>query len=167
VLLLRALTVVRGGRSGRRPELVFQAVVGPPVRRSTRSRRAQESGIACDEAAVRVSVRPVALACARRARGRAAAFAKQGAEAGPRSASAAFRCKPARGAIDSPYRRRARVSVCRWNVPWLRNCPSPRLSSEDKRLEAAGRRRPRPRLGRGRRPPGTPEAKITGFKRRL
>ncbi len=35
VFLLRALTVVRGGRSGRRPELAFQASVGsagPPLR---------------------------------------------------------------------------------------------------------------------------------------
>ena len=84
----------------------------------------------CDEAAVRVSVRPVALACARRARGRAAAFLHANSWAGPRSLSSAFRCKPARGAIDSPYECPPRVSVCRRNVPWLRNCPSPRLSSE-------------------------------------
>ena len=43
VFLLRALTVVRGGRRGRRPELAFQASVGPPVRRAL-LRRAQERG---------------------------------------------------------------------------------------------------------------------------
>ena len=45
-------------------------------------------------------------------KGGAAGFAKARAEAGPRSLSAAPRCKPARGAIDSLYRCRARVSVC-------------------------------------------------------
>ena len=153
-------------RWGRRDATTGGAFRRRPVRRPAGplGRGARKSqGFLRDDGTVRVSVRPVALACARRARGRAAAFLHANSWAGPRSPSPAFRCKPARGAIDSPYRRRARVSVCRRNVPWLRNCPSPRLSSEDKHLEAAGRKRPEPRLGRGKRPPGTSEAKTTGF----
>ena len=142
VFMLRALTVVRGGRSdrGRRPELAFRR---RPVRRPPLRSAAAPAGVR-DVCAMKpqfpLAVRPVALACARRARGRAAAFLHANSWAGPRFAETAFRCKPARGAIDSPYRRRARVSVCRRNVPWLRNCPSPRLSSEDKcqRLPVGG-----------------------------
>ena len=100
-VLLRALTVVRSGRRGRRPELAFQASVGPPVRRSARSRRPQGSGIFARRRNNSCGSRWAPELLARKPRAAPPPLQKQGAEVGPRSLTAAFRCKPACEAIDS------------------------------------------------------------------